>query len=158
MNFRHPFELGLAQFSPILLFELSSGVLETRPEGNSALVPQDCDTLFSHTCTQDQLKPRYHQKEKKEKKRGHLDFSEYWKRTAAPLTYILYSFLSRCPICLPVFFKPAHARKRTERRPHTHTHTKTPTHTRLFAQRILVLADYPGKEEKEKREVSIKAS
>ncbi len=55
MNFRHPFELGLAQFNPVLLFELSRGVLQTRPEAKFALVLQDYDTLFSLTCTQDQL-------------------------------------------------------------------------------------------------------
>lgn len=46
MNFRHPFELGLAQFSSIQLFEVGRGVFYTRPEAKFALVLQECDILF----------------------------------------------------------------------------------------------------------------
>lgn len=54
MNFRHPFELGLAQFSSIQLFEVSRGVFQMRLQAKFALVLQECDTLFSLACTQDQ--------------------------------------------------------------------------------------------------------
>lgn len=53
MNFRHSFEPGLAQFSPVLLFELSRGALQTRPEGERAPIPRDCDTLWEPTCARD---------------------------------------------------------------------------------------------------------
>lgn len=47
MNFRHPFELGLAQFSPILLFEPSRGVLQTRPEATFLLLLYKSVTHYS---------------------------------------------------------------------------------------------------------------
>lgn len=53
VNFRHSFEPGLAQFSPVLLFELSRGALQTRPEGERAPIPRDCDTLWEPTCARD---------------------------------------------------------------------------------------------------------
>lgn len=53
MNFRHSFEPGLAQFSPVLLFELSRGALQTRPEGERAPIPRDSDTLWEPTCARD---------------------------------------------------------------------------------------------------------
>ena len=122
MNFRHPFELGLAQFSPILLFELSRGILQTRPEAKFALVLQECDTLFSLTCSQDQWNPEIIR---------NMPSAFQWvvgkEGSAADL--FPYLSLSQFPICLPVFFKQA-------RYAHTHTRKDTHTHTTLCAPHI----------------------
>lgn len=119
MNFRHPFELGLAQFSPILLFEVSRGVLQTGPEANFALVLQDCDTLFSFTCTQDQR---------------NLGIIEN-----------MSSAFQLFPLSFPILV--SNLPSSIFQADMTQTHTQTPTcrHTQLFVHHIFVLADYPEK-------------
>lgn len=126
VNFRHSFEPGLAQFSPVLLFELSRGVLQTRPEGKRAPIPCDCDT---YQCPWP-LKAGNHQEN-----RPSAFHWVVWKGRVVKLISICYRLLSGFPICLPVFFKQAQTR----------THTDTHTHTRIFVQWIFALADYPEK-------------
>lgn len=130
MNFRHPFELGLAQFSPILLFEPSRGVLQTRPEATFL-------HLFYKSVTHYSLEPPHKTSETLESSEiCHLDFSvssRWGEKQGVRLTYSPYRLLSRFPICLPVFFKQA---RHTDIYLHTHTQRKRHPHTALCAPHI----------------------